>query len=293
MENVQILHAPNWELAKKLNVEATVEAEYGEDVLKGSIATLAHHTKEFQNCPAPCNNLNVPILPKYSKVVISHLDLDTLGGILALLGIKPEHEEFWKAAEFVDLNGIHVINFLEKPIQEMLEAYWASAPNMPRLPRNNKIEDVTSVIKAHYYLIKKIIEGSQELIEKGKVWKEDVTKKVQECLIAEDGKIRVFETNSVRTSAAYYSPQYEKTASITITLNTRYNNIRIATSDNLIDCKEIVRKLWGEGAGGRSNISGSPRGKNMSHADLLSAVRKVKEELEKKHVEQKEFMIAK
>jgi len=57
---------------------ATVEAEYGEKVIKGGQVTLAHHTKEYENNHAPCNTPDVPILDDDSTILVSHLDLDTI-----------------------------------------------------------------------------------------------------------------------------------------------------------------------------------------------------------------------
>lgn len=69
----------NEELANiGITPEATVEAEYGEKVIKGKQVTLAHHTKEYEKNPAPCNTPDVPVLSDGSTIVVSHIDLDTI-----------------------------------------------------------------------------------------------------------------------------------------------------------------------------------------------------------------------
>ena len=88
-KETQILLAPTYDIAKTINAEATVEAEYGDECLEGTMATLAHHGPRSNN-PAPCNTPDVPVLPPFATVVVSHIDLDTLGGIYALQGRKPE-----------------------------------------------------------------------------------------------------------------------------------------------------------------------------------------------------------
>ena len=76
--------------------EATVEAEYGDRVIEGWRITLAHHTAAYAHCPAPCNNGEARKLENgEAQIVCSHLDLDTLGGCLALMGEKPEDAAFW------------------------------------------------------------------------------------------------------------------------------------------------------------------------------------------------------
>lgn len=82
--NVRVLLSPTYltddELSKRgIVADATVEAEYGERVIKGKQVTLAHHTQEYKNKPSPCNTPNVPILNNNSTILVSHLDLDTLG----------------------------------------------------------------------------------------------------------------------------------------------------------------------------------------------------------------------
>ena len=82
-QNIRVLLVPKYmdeaELSKAgIHPTATVEAEYGEKVITGEQITLAHHTKEYENNPAPCNTPNVPILDDSSTIVISHIDLDTL-----------------------------------------------------------------------------------------------------------------------------------------------------------------------------------------------------------------------
>lgn len=92
-KNVRVFLVPKYmnedELTKANIVPtATVEAEYGEKVIKGRKATLAHHTKEYEKNPAPCNNMDVPILDDDSTIVISHLDLDTIRRYSSINGKK-------------------------------------------------------------------------------------------------------------------------------------------------------------------------------------------------------------
>lgn len=99
---------------------ATVEAEYGDVVVEGSVVTLAHHGKRSARpCPCLCDNLNVLGLG-IEAIGISHMDLDTLGGVMAVMGSKPEPfyegeycssrvfaDFFWRIASYVDTHGAH------------------------------------------------------------------------------------------------------------------------------------------------------------------------------------------
>lgn len=57
-EDQRVILAPSYDIAKSINAEATVEAEYGDECLEGTMATLAHHGPRANN-PAPCNTSDV------------------------------------------------------------------------------------------------------------------------------------------------------------------------------------------------------------------------------------------
>lgn len=130
-EDQRVILAPSYDIAKNIKAEATVEAEYGDECLEGTMVTLAHHGPRSNN-PAPCNTPDVPELPPFATVVVSHIDLDTLGGIYALQGRKPEDYRFWEAAEMIDVKGAHHIHELDKDIQDKLNAYYAYNDGQPR-----------------------------------------------------------------------------------------------------------------------------------------------------------------
>ena len=82
-QNLRVLLVPKYMSEDELRdaqivPTATVEAEYGEKVIKGKQVTLAHHTKEYENNHAPCNTPDVPVLDNDSIIIVSHLDLDTI-----------------------------------------------------------------------------------------------------------------------------------------------------------------------------------------------------------------------
>ena len=108
----KILLAPTKELAASIpQPEATVEAEYGGSCIEGKEITLAHHVEKYKDNPAPCNTDLEKTLDG-ATILVSHIDLDTLGGIFAISGEKMDDPEFWQAAEFIDLNGPHHIHEL-------------------------------------------------------------------------------------------------------------------------------------------------------------------------------------
>ena len=116
---------------------ATVEAEYGDTCVPGSVVTLAHHGPR-RSKPSPCIGDNMPngYLCEGGRycahgsdsahwvdvevVGVSHFDLDTLGGVLRVLGRKPNDPNFWAAAAAVPTNQHGEVRAHNKEINRLL-----------------------------------------------------------------------------------------------------------------------------------------------------------------------------
>ena len=287
-QNVRVMLVPRYMSVEELSEanivpSATVEAEYGEKVIKGEQITLAHHTKEYENNPAPCNTPDVPVLSDDSTIVVSHLDLDTLGGIASLMGRKKEDAEFWKAVEFIDLNGPHNLFQVGEEARKKYIAYQAYQSNH-RNPRFTEITDVTDIVLEHLGIIDKVIDGDKRLIQEGIEWDEETKKKIEECLIFENDNVRVFNSpDGVFCSAAYYSEKQGKVIPSTVTRNGKIKSVTVAMADGgkKVSAKEVVQKLWGNEAGGHPGIAGSPRGQEMTEKDMQQLAKEVNERYNK------------
>lgn len=280
-KETQILLAPTYDIAKTINAEATVEAEYGDECLEGTMATLAHHGPRANN-PAPCNTPDVPVLPPFATVVVSHIDLDTLGGIYALQGRKPEDDRFWEAAEKIDVEGAHHIHELDQDIQDKLNAYYAYNDGQPR-QRYTEAIDVTKQIDDTYDIVNAIVDINNpehdKLIAAGKEWAQTREKEVEDQLVYENKDVRVFDTNGIFCAASYFSPNQNTICPATITYNEKFKSITLAFEDGgkQLNAKEIVQELWGPEAGGREGIAGSPRNVEMTKDDLAKLVNELTE----------------
>ncbi|MGG1669933.1 hypothetical protein ACIFOE_04650 [Paenibacillus sp. NRS-1783] len=252
---------------------ATVEAEYGDTVIKGIVTTLAHHANEYKDYPAPCNAPDVPVLVDGGNILVSHIDLDTVGGVAALLGIKPNDDKFWEAAEFIDLNGAHHLH--QVPDQAgKLNAYWAWAASLAPV-RYTDATDVSMLIHSHIDTIQRIIDGDTDLLSKGEQWAEERISRQESCLVQESDKLRVFVTDDFRRQipSAYYSPNLGKVVPIVVTLNTATGAITLSCADSSINAKGIMQSIFGPEAGGHNSIAGSPRGQRAGLEELLRLVK--------------------
>lgn len=264
-----ILLAPNAALASQIEAAATVEAEYGTTVIEGSKITLAHHTGKYAGMLAPCIVEEITPLENGEIILISHINGDTIGGCLALMGCKPESKEFWDAIAYYDVHGAHHIHELPQMQQDMLYAYLAWNATLPRT-RYTDVTDVTEVIMGALPMLTNIIQKDDTVISVGKEWKLKTEQAVEDCLVFETDKVRGFRTDSVFCSASYYSPSQKKVIPATVSLNTKTRAITIAFEDGgkKISAVRVVQALWGKDAGGHAGIAGSPRNWNLSDEEL-------------------------
>ena len=159
---------------------ATVEAEYGDICVEGTEITLAHHGSRWAN-PAPCAHKNEKI--DIEVIGLSHFDLDSLGGVAALLGIKPIDPIFWNLAAFIDVNGVHKLKNWEDHISktvwpskvkatvEKLYSWYAWSKNNRKYPpRDGSVEDVTKFVMSAIDIITKICGKDKDLEPKDVLW---------------------------------------------------------------------------------------------------------------------------
>lgn len=300
--NHRIWICPNIEVAqnKKDQLEAeglyvaTVEAEYGDDVVEASKdwLTLAHHGSRSSN-PAPCEEYNIPICSEYSPgaFILSHLDLDAIGGVLALEGRKPDDEEFWKAAAFIDVNGPHHMEELPKDIQDKLNAVYAWSETQEKINTRELKEplDVTDQVakwqKALDIVLDERHPEHETMIEAGRKWVKEERDKVERNLVYENENVRVFVSDGPFCNQNYRSPNTNKIVPAIVTRNA-YGGITLSFEDGGKDfsAREIVQSLWGKEAGGRDGVAGSPRNQQMTPEDLVNVAKAVNEEfVQKQH----------
>lgn len=274
LDGYKVILAPSKDMAAEYAanniVAASVEAEYGDDVVRGRLVTLAHHGPRCGN-PAPC----VAQVSKINggTILVSHIDLDTLGGIMALTGIKPAAPDFWEGAAFVDVMGPHHIHELPTRVQNALNAYYAFT-EAHRGERITAITDITEAIKPHMSVIMCLCGDDTPtkatLLREGVEWHNRVTQAVEDCLTYENENVRAFKTPGVFCASSYYSPSIGAVAKATVTLNSKFGAITVAFEDGgkAHSAKALVQSLWGGEAGGRDGIAGSPRNWGKTEKEL-------------------------
>lgn len=281
----KVIMASNPEVLRSLNPDFTVEAEYGEILVEGKYGTLAHHGSRSNN-PAPCtvkNNIfyDTPELftEKEFIIGISHFDLDTLGGIFAIFGIKNESKlanEFWQLAGFIDVNGAHKISKSNARLDaiDILYSYWAYAQNKRYFCKGDETLEIPykDIMDFWRFFEEMFKESDRDLkgkyLQAGFDFKADEVQKNKDSFVEECGgailRVAPYFTNT------FYTTPEGKICDCVVAYNTLNGAITISFAEKTDkrNAREIVQKFWGEKAGGHQSIAGSPRGEKMKLKDL-------------------------
>ena len=261
----------NLKAALEGKASATVEAEYGDACVVGSVITMAHHGPRTGQ-PAPCSYPNTAG-EGVEVAGLSHFDLDTLGGCMVLLGNKPEVSGFWELAEFVDLNGPHKLGQSGASEENLrrLYAFWAWSRNYRVLsPRDGSVLDVTDKVAEGAKIVERILADDAELLTAGDAYaKAEGELNKSSFIEAKDGVV-------VRTSSQFVNHLYAdpdgKAHEAVVGFNTTTGAITVSFADAPTKGKtarDIVQSLWGELAGGHAGIAGSPRDKRLGLGDIV------------------------
>lgn len=276
---MKFLLAPNLELAKTVNPDVSIEAEYGRNTVFGSVYTAAHHG-DLSNNPAPCVDPELKnighLLNDETVVLLSHIDLDTVLGCGLLISHKATIDKnFNLLAAWKDVLGVHKIKQFPKYTEElhdMLNGYHAWAEkNRKKLPKD-EIVDVTSDILESLNVIENIVTNNGlELIEEGRKWQKDIDELDELSLVGQKGRILI------RVSDKFVNSFYKEDGDINLVFSLRNKTITLSTAEEIegFSCEEFMKSVFGKNAGGRKNIAGTPRGVKFNIFDFEKTINKL------------------
>ena len=284
--------------ATSTKFDATVEAEFGSVTIPGSVVTLAHHGQNADQ-PCPCLGDNISGV---ETVLVSHFDLDTLGGVMRLMGRKDMEDGesvFWKMAAMVDVMGPHKMSDIRHQLLfaavpnymtvgdtyyfdcewdyavEAIHAFWAWSEKN-RLFATAELVDATDFFAEATRIIELILVGeddcaeTQSLLADGKAWAASKAK-------LEKDSYRKMENGVIlRSATAFTNHLYEHDGTVgraVVGYNEKFQSVTISLESPIdgFSVERFVQELWGPEAGGRDIIGGSPRGKAMTMVDACEA----------------------
>jgi hypothetical protein len=302
---LRVLHTSEAALAATLSPLLSVEAEYGAVVVEGSEYTAAHHQPKGSpyagdhvvegGRPAPCNDADIPCLHAHEgTILVSHLDLDTVGGVLRAYAhtsflFDPEWAKgFWQLAAFVDTNGPHKRHLAGATDEDLarLDAWWAwMKANVPHLPRQG-VTDVTDIVAEDCYTaLCNILTNNPHYLEAGKRFRE-----AEEALNAASFIAMNLRTGFIARRAPaeddFVNHLYRTPVGVgraIVSHNPHKGSVTISLADNVpgVSCRAVAQELWGPLAGGHDGIAGSPRDRRMTEDDALAAAQALEAALDR------------
>ena len=276
---------------KKYAVTATVEAEYGDICVEGTI-TLAHHgTRSHQYPPCVYPNLRIENL---EAVGISHMDLDTVGGIMAVMGIKPEVHWFWDLAGAVDINGIHRIEEtyltpwsgkIIQPEKQQIVSIWSFIGWQntwdKAIPKNIPAVDMIDWYYDACEFVSKILRKDIEAMELGVETMHQQSRLNRRSYLDSLEYVLIRKSNSNEfVNHLYNSPNGEIFEAV-VTWYEDTGEITVSTFEKNVDCKKFVQNHWGPEAGGHHQIAGSPRNKKLNVSEAMVVAKALEAEYKK------------
>jgi hypothetical protein len=248
------------------------ETEYGTVEVEGSCPewTLNHHLDPSKPCPCIVKNLSrVPPV-----IGVSHFDLDTLGGVLALQGRKPDAPEFWELAAFVDTNGPHrVAQFgaSDETVAQIM-AFWVwSQENRLQMAPKGEVVDVTSHFAEAERALLRILNNDPKMLDAGVEFKHknDV---LRDTTWVDEVKHPRFGWVVLRTGPAFLNALYYRKdgspADVVIGHRTDFGSITISHDKvDGLNCATVAQEFFGPDAGGHPGIAGTPRNSKYNLSD--------------------------
>ena len=308
---VVILLAPSYELAVPLPASISIEAEYGTQVKEGRLYTAAHHQpigvrdgewtdiEEGGHAVAPIVDVQIPNI-KEGIILVSHLDLDTVGGCLRAMGADLDwymDGDFAAAAAEMDVRGPHRMpEILERMVRDhhllparakkykkQFHAWWALSRRV-RYARD-EVHDVTSHVVEAAHLLRRINRMDPDVIDAGEDWAEArEAARAASFVSASTFKSGHTVLLRKRIEGEFVNAQYEHeggVADIIIGYKPEGGEITISTSRPVpeLDCREFMQEVYGPEAGGKNGIAGSPREASLGLADATELLERLQEHL--------------
>lgn len=263
----------------------TVEAEYGAFVLEGSKYTAAHHQPLGSpyvgrhitpyGRPAPCNDDNIPKLEENEVALISHIDIDTLGGLMRATDQYEDNSVFWFYAEHIDTNGRHKAK-KDHPAWIIYNGILAwieeNKPDTSEL-RNH---DVTDFCYRAFDFIRESLTDGHLATRMGNAYLY-LQDKLDESTFVEQRPCGLI----IRKVQGQKVNHLYRDGIAVITYDEKYKTIRISTANPIpnLSCRRLVQEWWGDRAGGHDQIAGSARGQIMSEDQFKEATERFIREL--------------
>jgi len=269
-----------------------IETEYGIESLDEkhrNVALSLNHHGVFQKNFAPAQAYKLKLKARYDNFIISHLDLDVIFGILWTAGwlkMTPLTKILSDLVAEADTNGFHSIkeklNKLDTKTRDRYLAIGYLVNSWIITDDGKKKKDISR--EAHKLLLKIkdiILQGAtKEQVVKYKLWiknqKETAKTFLKEVIPICDGDLLLSYRAPFGLTTAYGLENLE--GNIIVQYNEQSKSLTLSCIDNHVAKKYFgkngviypLQKFFGNKAGGKTAIGGSPRDQELQ-PEILDA----------------------
>jgi hypothetical protein len=265
---------------------ATVEAEYGDIVIEGTVITLAHHVRKYKHNPPPCTyKLEKPV--NLDAIGISHIDADTVGGVITLINdgdnILPQY--MWDVIGYIDINGYHRAynhpRFNECKIYiHALFKYLEEVNSLYSINTISSIEciDVSNIMRNAIDVLKSIKNNNKVMMLKGYLYEKQM-KSLEKKSFVDMAITKRYRRVILRSSNKFVNHLYRHSdiiADILVGYNVESKSITLSFEKDIgISARDYMRRLYGNKAGGHKTIAGTPRDESYDIKDAEELFKKI------------------
>ena len=295
---LNIILVKNYEEAKKIAKElksedkevCAIECEYGENALEEPDVDLAlnHHGKYSDNLPPSQRyDLYDKLEKPFDNFIISHIDLDTIFGILWASKILRPTEIAKTLADLSaiqDLNGFHymeryILDSLETAVKFRFLAIGHLVSKITIEDNDSIIVDISRIIHKAILKIKDIIVQGVPNYYKDKIndWLINKEKEAIKYLVDETDFYNFYiASNGINLLSAYKVNNKFKEINIVYNSESRVLSLACFSEEEAIKYfgeKGVITPLqnfFGSKSGGRISVGGSPRDEKITKEQALA-----------------------
>ena len=254
------------------NMETNMIGENSYSVEAGfadNIKNFDHHGK-FAKYPAPCNNEAIKPLENQGdvSVYVTHIDADTIVGIIRLLGRELPNNIDFSLMEKIDLNGSSVCqNKFDTTLLYMVGiGQLTRTLGIPRAEEEPK--DITSLV------MELINTPTEDIISLGREATEKSEASYRNCLVEKQGDVAFFSIGE--NDPLDPSRPYEDGQEIVIVYRKHYKSISIYCAPNS-KYEFAGQCLANIEFAGHPKACGSPRGVSFEETDASKVYKEIVE----------------
>ena len=261
------------QLSKNLPKVCAIETEYGDEhfgIKDGAVLELLHHGAFSENKPAASQLIDTKL--KYDNFIVSHIDLDTIFGIMWAAGFLKKTfitEQLSELISFVDEYGFHkYIATKHNKIDSHVQAKFLNIGKLYSSWKFNTFNDGQDISKDIHKLILRIkdiiMKANDTTISNDFQEKYKIFEKYSRYELSIPGILIVYVGDIFLLDGYFYN---NINHDIVIQYNTGSSSISISCSDEQIaenyfgknGVLNPLKEFFGPDAGGRKSIGGSPR----------------------------------